>query len=203
MKDSKFRLKIWESAALAALCLTLLAGTWAQGRQSSISSSLLRLHVVAASDEREEQELKLRVRDAVLLYLQPVLEDAGNSDEAREIIDENLRNIAVAAGRAAPGRKVSVSLAKEHYPTREYEGFTLPEGSYESLKIVLDGGKGHNWWCIVFPPLCMDAAQAEQVQSVMSREDFGLVSGQQDCVLRFKILEIWGRLTDVCRDRQA
>ena len=200
MKDSRFRLKIWESAALAALCLALLAGTWAQGRQSSISSALLRLHVVAASDEREEQELKLRVRDAVLVYLQPVLRDAENSDKARTIINENLRGIAAAAARAAPGRKISVSLEREHYPTREYQGFTLPEGSYDSLRIVLDEGKGHNWWCIVFPPLCMDAAQAEQVQSVMSREDFGLVSGQQDCVLRFKILELWGKFTGACRD---
>ena len=86
MKNHGGKLKIWETAALLALSLSLCAGAWAQGRQNSISGNLVRLHVIAASDEPAEQELKLRVRDEVLRYLDPALQGAESAEEAREII---------------------------------------------------------------------------------------------------------------------
>ena len=196
MKKSYNRLKIWECAALTALSIALLAGTWAQARQNSISSELLRLHVIAVSDDEREQEIKLRVRDAVLLYLRPLLKDADSPDAAKKIICGNMKEIASAAQTAAEGRKVRVSFGKEAYPTRQYQGFTLPAGNYESLRIVLGEGKGHNWWCIVFPPLCLDAAQACQVQSVMSRDDYNIVSDSEGYELRFRIVELWGEIVN-------
>ena len=168
------RFRLWETAALVSLCLTLLLGVWAQARQTDISDRLLRLHVIAASDDEEEQALKLRVRDAVLSYLAPRLEGA--------------------ADREAEGRAVSVTLGRERYPLREYEGFTLPAGEYESLRVVLGEGQGHNWWCIVFPPLCLSAAEGEKLQSVMGREDYGIVTGEEGYVLRFRIVELWGEI---------
>jgi stage II sporulation protein R len=123
-------LKIWEKAMLLALSLSLCAGVWAQGRQESISSSLLRLHVLAHSDAAEEQSLKLEVRDAVLEYISPRLEGAQTVAQAREIIRTELDNIGLAAAEAARGRKVSVSLDRENYPTKAYEGFRLPAGNY-------------------------------------------------------------------------
>lgn len=195
MRRNGNRLKIWEISALIALCAALCAGTWAQARQSSISANLVRLHVIAVSDSEEEQALKLRVRDAVLAYLSPILKDAENSESAKGLIESNMDGIALAAESAAEGRAVTVSLGRERYPTRTYEGFSLPAGEYESLKVVLGEGKGRNWWCIVFPPLCLSAAQAEQVQSVMSQEDFGLITEDEGYALKFRIVELWGELT--------
>ena len=188
------RLRPWEAAALIALFLTLLSGVWAQGKQQEVSRKLVRLHVIAASDEEQEQELKLRVRDAVLDYLRPLLSETANAAAARPRLEENLPGVARAASEAAEGRQVTVSLGEERYPSRSYEGFTLPAGRYESLRVVLGEGQGRNWWCIVFPPLCLEAAQTEQVREVMSREDFALVTEEEGYALRFRLVELWGEL---------
>lgn len=199
--DKCGKLKLWEAAALVALCLSLCAGTWAQARQSAISGSLIRLHVVAVSDDEAEQALKLEVRDAVLAYLAPRLKGAGDSAAARELISGELEGIAKAAAAASEGREVTVTLGCESFPTRQYEGFTLPAGKYESLRVLLGAGRGHNWWCIVFPPLCLPAAEAEQVQSVMSEDDFALVSESEGYELRFRLVELWGELTAALKGR--
>lgn len=194
MKKHTHTLYPWEAAALTALCLVLLTGVWAQGRQEAIRSNLVRLHVVAVSDEEAEQALKLRVRDAVLAYVSPRLEGAADAAEARQRLEGDLGGIARAAAEAAEGRTVQVSLGKEAYPTRAYRGFTLPAGTYESLRVVLGEGEGHNWWCVVFPPLCLSAAE-EPLQSVMSPGDAALITGQEGYELRFKVVELWGTLT--------
>ena len=199
--DKCGKLKLWEAAALVALCLSLCAGTWAQARQSAISGSLIRLHVVAVSDDEAEQALKLEVRDAVLAYLTPRLEGTGDSAAARELISGELEGITKAAAAASEGREVTVTLGCESFPTRQYEGFTLPAGKYESLRVVLGAGRGNNWWCIVFPPLCLSAAEAEQVQSVMSEDDFALVTESEGYELRFRLVELWGELTAALKGR--
>lgn len=188
-------LKIWECALLIALSVTLCLGAWAQGRQSAISSKLVRLHVIAASDEEAEQELKLQVRDAVLEYLSPRLTCATDSDQARAIIQQELAGIRQAAESAAQGRNVNVTLSRESYPTKSYEGFTLPAGKYDSLRVTLGQGKGHNWWCIVFPPVCLSASQGDTVEQQLGQEDFRLISEGEGYALRFKALELWGELT--------
>ena len=187
-------LKIWEISLLIALSVTLCLGTWAQGRQSAISSKLVRLHVVAASDEEAEQALKLRVRDAVLEYLSPRLMGASDSGQARAILRQELAGIRLAAESAAEGRPVTVALSREHYPTKSYEGFTLPAGKYESLRVTLGEGKGHNWWCIVFPPVCLSASQSDTVEQQLGEEDFRLISEGDGYELRFRALELWGEL---------
>ena len=193
MEKSKNKsLRAWEIAALMALSLALCAGTWAQTRQQTISSALVRLHVIADSDAAEEQEIKLEVRDAVLAYLTPALEEADSQQQARQIIRDNLEGIAQAAGSAARGRQVSVTLSRESYPTREYEGFTLPAGRYESLRVILGQGQGKNWWCVVFPPLCLSAAESEKVQDVLKGEDLSIVTEEEGYVLRFRLVELWG-----------
>ena len=105
-------LRIWELAALLALSISLCAGAWAEARQSSISSRLIRLHVIAVSDETQEQEIKLRVRDAVLEYLAPRLDGATDAEAARELIAANTNGIANAAESAAEGRTVRVTLGR-------------------------------------------------------------------------------------------
>lgn len=194
LKNDPKALRVWELAALLALSVSLCVGTWAQGRQSSISSSLVRLHVVAASDTAREQALKLRVRDAVIEYLTPALSNASSAEDARALITEDLEGIEQAAARAAEGRTVTVTLSREPYPTRRYEGFALPAGRYDSLRIILGEGRGRNWWCIVFPPVCLSAVQGEAVEEAMAPADYELIT-EGDYKLRFRLLELWGELT--------
>lgn len=189
-------LKLWEAALLIALSLTTLAALWAQGRQSSISEKLVRFHVIAVSDDEYEQQLKLRVRDAVLEYISPKLEGAESSSQAREILAAELDNIRETAQAVSEGRGVTVTLTRENYPTKSYEGFTLPAGEYDSLRVILGEGQGHNWWCIVFPPICLSAAQADTVEEQLGEEDFRLISDGEGegYELRFRALELWGEL---------
>lgn len=193
------KLMIFEKALLIALSVTLFAAAWAQKKQSELSADLIRLHVLAVSDDAREQEIKLLVRDAVTEYLAPMLEDAESSADARRIIAENLSGIEKAAKDAALGRKVSVTLSREYYPTREYESFTLPAGEYESLRVILGDGQGHNWWCVVFPPLCLNAADSERLRGVMDEDEYGMICEQDGYVLRFRILELWGELAEKLR----
>ncbi len=193
MKKEK-ELRAWEIALLAALCLTLCVGLWAQKKQGELSGQVLRLHVLAVDDSEEEQALKLRVRDAVLSYLSPILDGVTDREKARETLAAHLKEIALAASDAAEGRKVAVSLGPESYPLRRYGGFSLPAGTYESLRIVLGEGEGHNWWCVVYPQLCLSACGAEHAQSVMNPEDFAIISEEEGYELRFRILELWGEL---------
>lgn len=184
----------WETAALLALCLTLLWGTWAGARQRRLAAGLLRLHVIAVSDDEAEQRLKLRVRDAVLDYLRPRLSEASDPAEARAILLGELEGVAAAAASAAEGRPVTVSLGPEDYPARSYGGFTLPAGRYESLRVSLGEGRGRNWWCVVFPTLCLDAARPEELRRTLAPADYALVTRGEGYELRFWLVELWGEL---------
>lgn len=184
-----------EKALLISLALTLCICSWAQNRQSSLSGSIIRLHVLAASDDEYEQALKLRVRDAVLEYLSPALSDAASAADAQGLILSRLDGIAAAAYSAAEGRRVTVSLSPEVYPTRTYGHFTLPAGRYNSLRIVIGEGEGHNWWCIVFPQACLPAAEGSVMREALAPADYAVISGEDGYELRLRILELWGELT--------
>lgn len=193
----KSRMKIWEASLLLALCFSLCLGTWAQAKQSSLSSSLVRLHVIAVSDDEYEQALKLRVRDGVLSYISPKLRDVKSAQQAQEIIKSELDGIKAAAESSAEGRSVEVTLSQEYYPTRNYEKFSLPAGKYQSLRVILGEGEGHNWWCVVFPPLCISAAEQEQAVESMSEDMRGIVTEEDGCEYKFRILELWGELMEL------
>lgn len=189
-------LRLWESAALLALCIALLAGVCAQRRAASVSRALIRLHVLAADDSALEQAVKLEVRDAVLAYLSPLLDGVRSADEAGAILSRELEGVRQAAQNRAGERAVTVTLTNERYPTRDYAGFTLPAGEYRSLRVVLGEGKGHNWWCIVFPPVCLAAVQREELRPVMRPEDYALITREEGWELRFRSVELWGELVN-------
>ena len=193
----KSRMKIWEISLLLTLCFSLCLGTWAQAKQSSLSSSLVRLHVIAVSDDEYEQSLKLRVRDGVLSYISPKLRDVKSAQQAQEIIKNELDGIKAAAESSAEGRSVEVTLSQEYYPTRNYEKFSLPAGKYQSLRVILGEGEGHNWWCVVFPPLCISAAEQEQAVESMSEDMRGIVTEEDGYEYKFRILELWGELMEL------
>lgn len=190
------RFRIWESSLMLALCVTLCLGTWAQARQESISGSLVRLHVLAVSDDSNEQRIKLNVRDSVLSYISPKLESAESPDEAKRIISSELDGIKSAAETAAEGRPVKVTLTQEYYPTRDYGSFSLPAGRYESLRVILGEGEGHNWWCVVFPPLCLTAAESDSAVESLDGETRGIVTEEDGYRCKFRIVELWGEVCD-------
>ena len=194
--EAERKLRPWELALLLALCFTLLCGTWAQGRQQVLAGKLVRLHVIAASDADEAQAVKLQVRDAVLAYLEPKLADVTDVDAAQEIIAANLDGVAQAARTVTPDA-VTVTLGPERYPTREYVTFSLPAGVYTSLRVTLGAGEGHNWWCVIFPPLCMESSLSDRAVETLSDDDVKLITEDGDgYVLRFRLLELWGKLTE-------
>ena len=179
---------------LLALCITLCASCWAGGRSAAISGSLVRLHVIAASDSEYEQALKLRVRDSVLECLTPLIEGAEDASEAKEIISGALPEVLAAAESAAEGRGVTVELSREAYPTREYGAVTLPAGIYDSLRVTIGEGEGRNWWCVVFPPLCATAAEYDEAIDALGGSGELLTASGDGVEIRFRLVELWGEL---------
>ena len=167
-----------------------------QTEQQKLSEKLIRLHVVANSDSAHDQQIKLRVRDAILEKTQPLLQGA---DDPRGALEAHLDEIAQAAqtclselGEDAP---VRVRLGKELFPTREYETFALPAGVYESLRVTIGEGEGHNWWCVIFPSLCVPAtadgfAEAAAAGGFTTGEIRLLTQADPAYTVKFRSLEL-------------
>ena len=169
--------------------------------EEKIYESVVRLHVLANSDTEEDQALKLKVRDAVLSYTSPKIIDAKTREEAISILQENMEEIKSIANNVILENgydyKIDVTLTLEDYPTRNYESMSFPSGEYVSLRILIGEAEGQNWWCVLFPPLCLSAAS----DSASNEEAFiavGLNSDQYKIItqtddatyyLRFKLLE--------------
>ncbi len=157
-------------AVILTLCsLILLLGILPVHGESEIYENVLRLHVLANSDSEEDQALKLKVRDAVLAKSEELFADCETREEAIAVTKQNLsvlENTAREVLRAeGASDRVRVELGEEVYPTRNYESFCFPAGSYLSLRIILGEGEGQNWWCVLYPPMCLSAASAKSTQS--------------------------------------
>ncbi|ACV61954.1 stage II sporulation protein R [Desulfofarcimen acetoxidans DSM 771] len=130
------------------------------------ANNLIRFHVIANSDTEADQTLKLKVRDKVVRAMTPSFSQAGNVDEARVVVKENLSLIKSVASQeiAREGKDypVQVSLGNYMFPTKTYGNLTLEAGEYEAVRVVIGEGKGANWWCVLFPPLCFVDFSADQ-----------------------------------------
>ena len=198
------KLRLWEAALLLAFGLALTAGVWASASESALAERVLRLHVVANSDSDLDQARKLLVRDTVLAQAGPLLDGVEGRREAEAALAPRLDELA-RAGEAALARtgtpdRVSVTLADQWFPTKEYDGFSLPAGQYRALKVVIGEGKGRNWWCVVFPPLCLASVSEQSVESAaegaLSEDQIALITGQDGgYVLKFRLIEWWQELT--------
>lgn len=169
--------------------------------EEKIYDSVVRLHVLANSDSEEDQALKLKVRDAVLSYTSPLVIDSESREEAESILRSELDGIREAAERVIDENgydyPVEVTLDVEEYPTRNYESMSFPSGKYVSLRVLIGESKGKNWWCVLFPPLCLSAA-TEKNKNEEAFVAVGLTSDQYKIItetnepkykLRFKLLE--------------
>ncbi|MBE6581421.1 MAG: stage II sporulation protein R [Ruminococcaceae bacterium] len=176
--------------------------------ESEIYDSVIRLHVLANSNREEDQHLKLLVRDEVLATTKTLLKDTKTRDEAAAVLRENLGAIRTVAQHTLQKQgcddTVSVSLGQEEYPTREYEQLAFPAGKYLSLRVMIGEAEGANWWCVLFPPLCLSAAttkaQAEEafLAAGLTEEQYRIITDSNGGKyrLRFKILEVAGKLFD-------
>lgn len=195
------RLKRMEIVLMVAAALVLMSGALALQTQDQLADKVVRLHVLANSDSEEDQALKLRVRDRVLERATELLEQSADRQEAEALLRGNLlelENLAAeeiaAAGYDYP---VTAELTDTTFPTREYDGFTLPAGEYLALRIVIGEGAGQNWWCVVFPPLCTTASAdvpASALAAGLTQEDVNLITEEPGYVLKFKTVELWERL---------
>lgn len=195
------RLKRVEIVLMVAAALVLMSGALALQTQDQLADKVVRLHVLANSDSEEDQALKLRVRDRVLERATELLEQSADRQEAEALLRGNLlelENLAAeeiaAAGYDYP---VTAELTDTTFPTREYDGFTLPAGEYLALRIVIGEGAGQNWWCVVFPPLCTTASADVPTSALaagLTQEDVNLITEEPGYVLKFKTVELWERL---------
>lgn len=196
MRQEKSMLYRWELALLLGIGVALLAGAWLAGQQKALSEQLVRLHVVGASDSVEDQEIKLQVRDAVLACAEPWLEGVDSREEAEAVLTVHLAELAHAGAEAAQGAKVTAVIEDDvWFPTKEYTDFSLPAGRYTALRIFIGEGEGRNWWCVVFPPLCMGSV-SEVVQETgnFSTEQVKLITGESEgYVVKFRLMELWDR----------
>ena len=197
------RLRLWEAALLLALGLTLTAGVWASASGSALAGQVLRLHVVANSDSDGDQALKLLVRDAVLEAATPLLDGVSDRAAAEQALAPHLDGLARAGAAALAARgcgdRVTVTLADQWFPTKEYDGFSLPAGQYRALRVTIGEGAGRNWWCVVFPPLCLASVTESSVETaaegVLSDDQVSLITGQDGgYVLKFRLIEWWEEL---------
>jgi stage II sporulation protein R len=133
--------------------------------RQQLNDNIIRLHVVAHSDSEADQALKLQVRDAVIDYLQEDMEQLEDPAAAKEYLQGKLTELETVANNvlheAGCLLRAVVTLTKESFAKRDYLTFSLPAGVYESLRIVIGEGVGQNWWCVVFPRLCLPATAAE------------------------------------------
>lgn len=185
------KLKRLECAWMLMIALLFTYAAAASCEQNEMASGLLRLHVVANSDTQHDQEVKLLVRDEVLDFCAPLIEGAEDRNEVRVRLLPHMQELANHAQQTlrdlGESRTVSVRLAEEYYPTRDYASFSLPAGDYLGLRVTIGEGAGHNWWCVVFPPLCNEAAAGEAT----APKDVGVVPRY---ALRFKTAEVVGML---------
>ncbi len=193
------RLKLVEILLLLFLAVFLASGALALQTGQELSDKVVRLHVLANSDSEEDQALKLKVRDRILAYAEPLLAGAADRQEAEALLRGRVLELERIAAEEirADGYDYSVTIELEDtvFPTREYEGFTFPAGKYLALRAIIGAGEGRNWWCVMFPPLCA-AASAEVPETALaaglSPSQVGLITEEdQGYVLKSKLVEFW------------
>ena len=182
-------------ALLAALLFSMifsLAGFEEKCKQ--LRTNVLRLHIIANSDSAEDQQIKLKIRDELLKTSNGLFESAGNKNEAIKMVKENTelfetaaQKVLKASGKTEP---VSISIGKAYFDTREYENFTLPAGEYDAVRVLIGKAEGKNWWCVMFPSMCIPAAEKKHsLTEAVDEESAEIAEKAPEYKVRFKIVE--------------
>lgn len=194
--------RVLELALGLGLAAALIWGNVSLHRQQALADRVVRLHILANSDSEEDQALKLQVRDRVLDRAAEILTESADRAAAEHALRAALPELESLAADEIALRgydyPVTAELADTAFPTREYDGFALPAGRYLALRLVIGAGEGHNWWCVVFPPLCT-AVSSDLAQTAMAagltEDDVKLITeSESGYVLKFKSIELWESL---------
>ena len=192
-----------EIMILVCLAAVLLVCVWLEREHSELSNSVLRLHVLANSDSAADQELKLKVRDRILEEAETLLPEGVTLAQAADVLENNLTRLAKAGAEVVAQEgydyTVAAELAETWFPTKEYADFALPSGKYQALRVVIGDGDGQNWWCVVFPPLCLgsvsETTEEVALEAGLSENQVSLITGESEgYVVKFKALELWEKL---------
>lgn len=197
------------SAVFISLMLSLVITAYSENVQTDLQDNLIRLHIIANSDSDKDQAVKLEVRNAVLNEIR-------NSSEniSREEIIKNLDTIEKIAKDTLKQNGFSYDVqavyGKFDFPKKEYKNMTLPAGEYYGVRIILGNGEGHNWWCVMYPPLCvsndttvtLDKESEEILKATLKSETYDIITkSDKDVVIKFKAVEFIQELKQKIKKR--
>lgn len=177
---------------------SICAFSYANNIFNDIENSVFRLHVLANSDSKEDQDLKLLVRDQLLEYMNQLCSNCKTKEQAIEIVEDNkeqFKQIALETIKnAGYSYDVNINIGNFEFPTKNYGDITLPAGYYDALRVEIGEAKGQNWWCVMFPPLCfvdissgvVPEESKELLEKNMNEEEFALISDNSDNQIKFK-----------------
>lgn len=197
MKNSKLGIIIILSLLLF-LYTTVCAFSYAQAVSSNISDSVFRLHVIANSDSDEDQNLKYKVRDALLNYMNDICSNCSSKEEAIKIVStyqDNFKQVALNTIKDnGYDYSVNIEIGNFEFPTKQYGDISLPAGFYDALRVEIGQAEGRNWWCVMFPSLCfVDVSSGvvpdyskEELQDALSEEEYSIISNNSDNEIKFK-----------------
>lgn len=165
-----------------------------------ISEDVFRLHILANSDTAEDQKLKLKVRDEILIKGEEIFKACKTVDEAEEICRKNIDFFEQTAESCIKENgydyTVRAYVDEEYFNTREYETITLPSGIYNALKIEIGEAQGKNWWCVMFPAICLPSVSDDEINSVLTDDEIALINSNNKYEIRFKIVEVYEKIKD-------
>ncbi len=196
-------LKISRKSAEAALALGLICAIFLSVSRFNVAcddlrSNILRLHIIANSDSTKDQSLKLEIRDEILQKTDRLFLNVSDLENAKKQVSENLPVFEEIANTVIKRRgfdyTASVSLGDAYFDTRVYDEFTLPAGYYPSLIIKLGKAEGKNWWCVVFPAVCIPAASNAELSDTVDENSAQVAYSPQRYILRFKAVEIYEKI---------
>ena len=197
--------RIFVILILLSLFILISAISYVDAVSNNIADSVFRLHVIANSDSKEDQELKLKVRDELLSYMNIISKDSTNKQEAMQIANEHKEEFIQIAEKVIKENgynyTVNVQVGKADFPTKYYGDITLPAGTYDALKVQIGEAKGQNWWCVMFPPLCfVDVSTGivpdnskQELKRSLDNEEYDLISktDNNEISFKFKIVELF------------
>ncbi len=192
--------RILEFSVFAALFICIISSLSFDRDCEDIRQNLLRLHVIASGDTQKEQELKLKVRDAVLTAGADVFSENDGLCEALSKAEENLSLLQKTAENAVKENgytyPVKLEVTDCYFPTRVYENITLPAGKYNAVRVIIGEGEGKNWWCVMFPPMCLPSAKENEVElsDVLNEKSMNIVENGKKYEVRLWIVEKWYEL---------
>lgn len=192
-----------KTAFCAVAAILILTGIVSAAKQESLAKSLIRLHIVGASDSEADQNVKLAVRDAVMEKYGEAFGRIGEVKTGEQFIRENLSDIETLANDtlndAGSSDRARAYIEEAYFPTRVYDSFTLPPGRYRALKIDIGAAKGQNWWCVLFPPLCMGAAESLEDSGLTEGEIAVITTDSEVIRLKFKTVELYYKACSLLR----